>query len=80
MTDYFIDLIKIFHQFCEPLPAKYRDFKTKLHQLFPIIFDTKHICFNIRKKMTSHNPSLERIVTSSNLNDLFSAMGLCHIL
>ena len=71
----FLDLIKIFHQFCEPLPAKYRDFKTKLHQLFPIIFDTKHICFNIRKKMTSHYPNLEVIVSSSNLNDLYSAMG-----
>ena len=58
----FLDLIKIFHQFCEPLPAKYGDFKTKLHELFPIIFDTKHICFNIRKKMTSHYPNLEVIV------------------
>ena len=25
--------------------------------------------------MTSHKPDLERIVSSSNLNDLFSAMG-----
>ena len=65
-----LDLIKIYHQFFGPLPKKYNEFKDEIHKMFPVIYDTKNICFNTQKKISKIHPHLEHIFTSSNLNDL----------
>ena len=70
-----LDLIKIYHQFIDPLPAKYEEFKTSINQVFPLIFDTKHICFSTKKKLSLSQPHLEGVLASSNLSQLYSVLG-----
>ena len=67
--------MKIYHQFWDPLPGRYEEFKKRLHLAFPLIFDTKHICFNTKKKMSYHDTKLEGALSSSNLNDLYVVLG-----
>lgn len=69
-----IDLLRIFRQFETELPANYRLFKQKIHQLFPVIFDTKNICADIKKKVGRRQPKWERLLASSNLNHLFKEL------
>ena len=38
-----LDLMHIIHQFVAPLPSNYEDFKFIAKELFPLVFDTKHI-------------------------------------
>lgn len=63
-----LDLLKIYKQFYSPLPSTYKEFKSEINKLFPVIFDTKHICYNLRKKIKRIHPELESIFNSSNLN------------
>ena len=65
-----IDLLRMFRQFESELPPNYQLFKEKVHQLFPIIFDTKNICADIKKKVGRRQPKLEKLLASSNLNYL----------
>ena len=76
----FLDLIKLFHQFFNHLPVKYKDFKKQIHHLFPIIFDTKNICLNVQKKISKVHPELEHVFTSSNLNELHETLGTLFII
>nr|XP_023021944.1 pre-piRNA 3'-exonuclease trimmer-like [Leptinotarsa decemlineata] len=39
----FQDLFLMVHSFDSPLPSSYSCFKKRMNQLFPVIFDTKHI-------------------------------------
>ena len=71
-----LDLIKIYHQFFKKLPKYYKEFKKEIHKVFPVIFDTKNICFNTQKKISKIHPHLEHIFASSNLNDLHELLGL----
>lgn len=70
-----LDLIKIYHQFFKKLPKYYKEFKREIHKIFPVIFDTKNICFNTQKKISKIHPQLEHIFASSNLNDLHKLLG-----
>jgi len=70
----FLDLVKLFHQFFNHLPVKYKDFKKQIHHLFPIIFDTKNICLNVQKEISKVHPELEHVFTSSNLNELHETL------
>ena len=76
----FLDLVKLFHQFFNHLPVKYKDFKKQIHHLFPIIFDTKNICLNVQKKISKVHPELEHVFTSSNLNELHETLGTLFII
>lgn len=38
-----IDVMHIIHQFVAPLPSNYEDFKFIAREIFPFIFDTKHM-------------------------------------
>lgn len=38
-----VDIMHIIHQFVAPLPPKYSDFQFITRELFPFIFDTKHM-------------------------------------
>ncbi|XP_018302367.1 poly(A)-specific ribonuclease PARN-like domain-containing protein 1 isoform X1 [Mycetomoellerius zeteki] len=44
----FLDFMFIHQQFYKPLPQKYIDFKNNIHQLFPTIYDTKFLSFELR--------------------------------
>ncbi|PVD31746.1 hypothetical protein C0Q70_07164 [Pomacea canaliculata] len=67
-----MDLLFLFDKFIHPLPIKYCSFKKQLHEIFPKIFDTKHMAFKTRKV-------LERILRR-DINGPVSLMQLCHIL
>ena len=75
-----LDLIKIYHQFFNKLPKCYKKFKQEIHKVFPVVYDTKNICFNTQKKIKKIHPHLEHIFSSSNLNDLHKLLGLSNII
>ncbi|XP_018058085.1 PREDICTED: poly(A)-specific ribonuclease PARN-like domain-containing protein 1 isoform X1 [Atta colombica] len=45
----FLDFMFIHQQFYKPLPQKYIDFKNNIHQLFPTIYDTKFLSYELKK-------------------------------
>ncbi|KAL6437322.1 hypothetical protein ACFW04_005079 [Cataglyphis niger] len=48
-----LDLMFIHQQFYKPLPQKYTDFKDNIHQLFPTIYDTKFLSFELRELLST---------------------------
>lgn len=46
-----LDLIMIYKQFVKPLPSSYEEFKKEIHEIFPVIYDTKTISFVLRDKL-----------------------------
>ena len=44
-----LDLAYMFQKFHHDLPPSYCQFKEELHQMFPIIIDTKQLCFSLRQ-------------------------------
>ena len=45
------DVVRIYHQFVDDLPANYKDFKRAFHAVFPEIYDTKHLAFCSRRAL-----------------------------
>ncbi|XP_011631295.1 pre-piRNA 3'-exonuclease trimmer-like isoform X2 [Pogonomyrmex barbatus] len=45
----FLDFMFIHQQFYKSLPQKYNEFKNNIHKLFPIIYDTKFLSFELRE-------------------------------
>ncbi|XP_046390214.1 pre-piRNA 3'-exonuclease trimmer-like isoform X2 [Ischnura elegans] len=43
-----LDLMVLLKQFYCPLPEKYKDFKKVIHRIFPEIYDTKFISFEVK--------------------------------
>ncbi|XP_067667980.1 pre-piRNA 3'-exonuclease trimmer-like [Haliotis asinina] len=64
-----MDLMFMYDKFFQPLPCKYQDFKNSLHQLFPIIYDTKHMAFSLRKELED-----KTLVESTSLQRLYSSL------
>ncbi|XP_035827401.1 poly(A)-specific ribonuclease PNLDC1 isoform X2 [Aplysia californica] len=60
-----MDLMFMFDKFHMPLPEKYETFKLCIREVFPVIFDTKHIHLCIKKKLellgVVHARSLEEL-------------------
>ena len=73
-----LDLLLMFRQFEAKLPADYAAFKAELHQLFPVVFDTKHIAHELRSRVGRRWPQLERILASSNLSSLHQELAKGH--
>lgn len=48
----FLDIVLLHTQFIGPLPMKYSKFKKNIHEIFPVIFDTKLISHEMGKKLT----------------------------
>lgn len=50
-----LDFVYVFNQFYKPLPDTLAQFKTELVELFPVIYDTKHVALRspLAEKMTS---------------------------
>ncbi|XP_045784102.1 pre-piRNA 3'-exonuclease trimmer-like [Maniola jurtina] len=70
----FLDLVLLHNQFIGPLPKKYCTFKKNINSLFPIIFDTKYISHEMRKRLT-----FDEVWKSNALQDLyeFFSEGKC---
>ncbi|KAG7398689.1 hypothetical protein PHYBOEH_010639 [Phytophthora boehmeriae] len=60
-----LDFVYVFHQFYKPLPDTLAEFKTQVLELFPTIFDTKHV--------TLRSPLGEKL-KSTSLSALFEYM------
>ena len=45
----FMDIMFLYEKFNEPLPDTVGEFKTKVNELFPLIYDTKHISTEIKR-------------------------------
>lgn len=45
----FMDLLFIYEKFYEPLPDTISQFKKKINELFPVIYDTKHVSFESKR-------------------------------
>ncbi|XP_012227812.2 pre-piRNA 3'-exonuclease trimmer-like isoform X1 [Linepithema humile] len=44
-----LDFMFMYQQFYKPLPQKYINFKNNIHELFPTIYDTKFLSFELRE-------------------------------
>jgi len=66
------DLLLTYEKFYKPLPDSFKDFKSELHRLFPLIHDTKFIAFEIRR-----NPALSQcnFLDDTNLERLHAALS-----
>jgi len=64
-----LDLFFIFEHFIEELPSDYNTFASRLLALFPIIYDTKMLCFEVqkvKKKLQTSLPTLFKDIIMSN--------------
>ncbi|XP_046744638.1 pre-piRNA 3'-exonuclease trimmer-like [Diprion similis] len=50
-----LDLMFMHQQFYMPLPDKYNTFKNNIHRLFPTIYDTKHLSFELKRLVQKKN-------------------------
>jgi poly(A)-specific ribonuclease len=64
------DLALIHQSFYQPLPDTYEGFKAQIHQIFPVIIDTKHLCFAVQKRL-----SQTKLLEFTSLTDLCGALG-----
>ena len=54
-----IDFMILYNEFIEPLPQSAQEFKRKLHEFFPVIFDTKFITYETKSAFEWDNNSLD---------------------
>ncbi|KAG0647744.1 ABA hypersensitive germination 2 [Hyphodiscus hymeniophilus] len=60
----FTDLVYIYKAFVGPLPVNVEDFQSRIHDLFPIVFDTKYIVTEGHNSMsTVMRKNLDELVT-----------------
>ncbi|XP_068749778.1 poly(A)-specific ribonuclease PNLDC1-like [Montipora capricornis] len=66
------DLMLTYEKFYKPLPESFKDFKLEISKLFPLIYDTKFIAFEMRK-----NPALSQcnFFDDTNLEKLHAALS-----
>ncbi|XP_014481530.1 PREDICTED: poly(A)-specific ribonuclease PARN-like domain-containing protein 1 [Dinoponera quadriceps] len=67
------DLMFMYQQFYRPLPRKYIDFKNSIHKLFPTIYDTKFLSFELRELL--HPEEKWKINSLEGLFDHFTPQG-----
>ncbi|XP_076163424.1 pre-piRNA 3'-exonuclease trimmer isoform X2 [Ptiloglossa arizonensis] len=48
-----LDLMFMHQQFYRPLPSDYNQFKSNIHALFPEIYDTKFLSFEVKKQLSN---------------------------
>lgn len=70
----FMDVMLLHSQFIGPLPKKYSVFKKNINTMFPVIFDTKYISYEMGWMLT-----FDEVWKSNALQDLyeFFAQGKC---
>jgi poly(A)-specific ribonuclease len=57
-----IDLCHIFHHFYRSIPVEFEDFQSQIHEIFPVIIDTKMIAYSA--------PSLQSLINNTTLGDI----------
>lgn len=67
----FMDLMFMYEKFHEPLPDSIGEFKHKVNELFPIIYDTKHISFECRRL----NKVIKDMYDSTVLENLYISLS-----
>ncbi|NXL57311.1 PNDC1 ribonuclease, partial [Chordeiles acutipennis] len=67
-----MDLMHLHEKFYKPLPESYEEFKRNIHNLFPVLIDTKTVTRSIRKKCkfprVSNLLEVYAVLCNSNLN------------
>ncbi|XP_032911808.1 poly(A)-specific ribonuclease PNLDC1 isoform X2 [Catharus ustulatus] len=67
-----MDLMHLHDKFYRPLPESYEEFKKNIHNLFPVIIDTKTVTKSVQKKClfprVSSLAEVYAVLCSSNLN------------
>ncbi|XP_071479851.1 poly(A)-specific ribonuclease PNLDC1-like [Diadema antillarum] len=69
------DLLLMFQKFQNPLPGSYATFKREIHQLFPKVYDTKFLAFEMRKSMNEAGLPISQTFLASLLEHLSSLEG-----
>nr|XP_045015025.1 poly(A)-specific ribonuclease PNLDC1 isoform X2 [Jaculus jaculus] len=62
-----VDLLHLHDKFFRPLPESYEEFKENIHNLFPILIDTKNVTKDIWKEL--HFPRV------TNLSDVYDVLS-----
>ncbi|XP_076754248.1 pre-piRNA 3'-exonuclease trimmer [Xylocopa sonorina] len=71
-----LDLMFIHQQFYKPLPESYKEFKSNVHSLFPQIYDTKFVSFELRKVL-SKDEATWKLNSLSTLYEYFTSEQSC---
>ncbi|XP_049806087.1 pre-piRNA 3'-exonuclease trimmer-like [Schistocerca nitens] len=61
-----LDLMLLYQQFHDVLPVSYSSFKKKMNELFPNLYDTKHISFELQHRLDRD------VLPSTILSDLYA--------
>lgn len=62
----YLDLGYTLHHFFHELPPNFKDFKTMVHQYFPVVYDTKYI--------GTHFPELQSHLQNTVLGTMYSRL------
>ena len=65
----YMDLLMMFDKFYHCLPEDYDAFKNELHNLFPLVFDTKYLCYQMQSSMRETH-----LLDRTGLRDLYLAL------
>ncbi len=65
------DLLFMYEKFYEPLPDTYAEFKRNINELFPLIYDTKHMSLASKKV----NRDMKDMFDSTVLESLFNSLS-----
>ncbi|NWZ94175.1 PNDC1 ribonuclease, partial [Nesospiza acunhae] len=63
-----MDLMHLHDKFYRPLPESYEEFKRNIHNLFPVIIDTKTVTKSVQKVRCTDKNITHPLVFGSNLN------------
>lgn len=67
----FLDILYMYQSFHDPLPKSLDTFKKNVRELFPFVYDTKHIFVNVKKGL----PIVNRFKCGSSLLKLYEAFN-----
>nr|XP_054775698.1 pre-piRNA 3'-exonuclease trimmer-like [Lytechinus pictus] len=74
------DLMLFYEKFHRPLPRSYSSFKAQLHELFPKVFDTKYLSYEMRKNLIDAGLPVQNTSLGCLLENLSSKKGTLIVL
>ncbi|XP_003726420.1 pre-piRNA 3'-exonuclease trimmer [Strongylocentrotus purpuratus] len=74
------DLMLFFQKFHNPLPRSYSTFKVQLNELFPKIYDTKYLSFEMRRNLIDAGLPVQNTSLGSLLDNLSTKEGILIVL
>ncbi|KAK8723458.1 hypothetical protein OTU49_011720 [Cherax quadricarinatus] len=69
-----LDLMLIYKQFHQNLPPSYEVFKSNLHEMFPLIYDTKFIATELKYFYKEKNDQVRSLFSNTGLVELSSCL------